>query len=1286
VRKKTSSPVHGLPRSSATPARCGSLALVAASVAGVSAARASDMSTVDTNLTDYLISQTPSTSTVQGYISSLQSNGSWTDIDYSSTAQTGWDPLTHLDRLLSMAEAYDDSASSLYHSASLETDISNAYNYWISADPTSTNWYDNDIAVPDAMGSIMVLVGSNLTSTQLSEGNNLLQNARNTLSNPNYAVGSNLVLLSEAGIDQGLVFNNSSYVSGGFSQIYSTVAVVAPQSGDGIQTDGTYNFHGSQLYEGDYGITAVTQPLQYASYAVGTSYALPTAQVQIIDNALIDGAQWFIYGQALDFTASGRDLSLQSFYNAGTGYISAIQYALSLGTYDQTALEAFLQRQQAAQSSGVANPAYGLTGNRDFFDSDIMVQQRPNYYESARVTSTRTDEPESINGENLEGLYLADGVNQIMVTGNEYANIEPVWNWRRLPGTTVEQNTSSLQPGYDQLGATSYAGGVSDNTYGAEALQYNRFNIAANKSWFFFNNEEVALGSAINTPNATSQVDTTLNQCLLTSTVTYQTTGSGSPQTLTTGSVTPTGLEWVYQGGVGYLFLTPVNNATILAQSQSGNWAEINSEYSNATVTDNVFTLYLDHGTNVSNGSYSYIVVPDTTAAAMATYAASVPVQILSNTANVQAVYQSSLDIAQAAFYNPASVNLTAGSMTVNNDSMVMLERSTDTFSLWAGSPQNLQMSLNVQLAGVPFSKSAASWLDAFGNSTTTFNLPGGNYAGQSVGLTITTNGASSPTVSLACSNPNATVSSNVTAPITLPGNTTFQCDSYTTLNFSGSIIGTASLTAAGSGTINLNTTNTYTGATYVNGGTLGANSPGAFGITPGTTGTASVNVASGAELSLGLGGGSLINYTGQINITGSGINGGGALVFASQSALDQVSTGTYATVNITGGSTIAVDSGSLSAYNSIGPITGSGGLSLISSGTGVLAFNTVSTTAPANSFTGGTTVGSGVTLILHNTGGAAPLAIPGNLTINSGADVGCAFSNQISSTSLVTDNGTFDLNIRGSATGFSASTLSNTIGSLAGGGIVTTSGAPASGSESATLTLAANDSSTETFTGNITQLSGNPVSIIKSGNFTQILSASNSYTGGTTINAGTLVAANSAGSATGSGTVTINGGTLASSTTGDITGNVIGGTGAYIIAPGGIGSIGDLTLGGLTTNSNATLDFDLGPGPASGHIVTNGDLLTLGSGTIIIAPDTNLAFDAAPIAGDDYRLIGGTITGITLSDFTLPTAPPGLQYGLSKTVDPGYIDVTVTAVPEPGALCAIGLSVATLLPRRRRC
>jgi autotransporter-associated beta strand protein len=795
-----------------------------------------DLQTITTRYTAQLISEDPSDSTVEGYMSTLESNGSWPDINYSNTAQTNWTPATHLTRMDSMAESYNNPSSSLYHSASLATDLSDAFNYWISANPMSTNWYDNDIRAPQDLGDDMVLMDSLLNSTQLSEGNTILNRARSELSVPSIAQGSNLVLLSQVGIDQGIIDSNTSYLSTGFSGIASTVVVVSPQSGDGFQTDGSYNFHGTQLYMGDYGLTALQDPLDYASLAVGTAYSFSSAQEQILVNGLINGSQWAVYGQSLEFSASGRDASREGFDTVGNEYGSAVQYALDLGSYDQSQLQAFLNRQNGAINTGSASPSLQLVGNRGFYDSDFMVEQQPGFFAAVKVTSTRTTNPESINGENLKGLYLGDGVNEILVTGNEYNNIEPVWDWERLPGTTVQQNPSqSLQPGSADHGSTNFAGGVSDGNYGDEALEYNRFNVAADKSWYFFQNEEVALGTAINAPNAAQEVDTTLNQCLLTSTVTYQTTGSSSPQTLTSGTVTPSGLEWVYQGGVGYFFPTPANNATIEAVSQSGNWQAINSQYSNATISSNVFTLYLDHGANTLNGAYEYVVVPDTTATGIAAYAASAPIKVLSNNSDVQAVQQTAQDITQAVFYEPGSFSITTGqTVSASAASTIMLNRQPDVMELCAASPQNLQMSMQVQLSGVTLSGSSSTWFDSMGTATATFNLPGGGAAGSTIGLTLSSNGASTPTVSLSNTVGSALLTYTVSEPVALPNNTTFQTDANSSLNFSAAISGPASLSTSGSGTITFSGNNSYNGGTNVFGGTLIVNS----GSNLGTSGT----------------------------------------------------------------------------------------------------------------------------------------------------------------------------------------------------------------------------------------------------------------------------------------------------------------------------------------------------------------------------------------------------------------------------------------------------------------
>jgi uncharacterized repeat protein (TIGR03803 family)/autotransporter-associated beta strand protein len=201
----------------------------------------------------------------------------------------------------------------------------------------------------------------------------------------------------------------------------------------------------------------------------------------------------------------------------------------------------------------------------------------------------------------------------------------------------------------------------------------------------------------------------------------------------------------------------------------------------------------------------------------------------------------------------------------------------------------------------------------------------------------------------------------------------------------------------------------------------------------------------------------------------------------------------------------------------------------------------------------------------------------------------------------------------------------------------------------------------------------GSSVTLAGSGRV--ILSASNTYTGGTAVQSGILVAANgSNGSATGSGIVALNGGTLASDPIagGSISGEVLPGSGASAIAPGSLGSVGKLTVGSLVTASNLTLNFDLTtPGG-------NGDLLLI-TNALTLNPGTAITFGADPTTYGDYRLIGyGSLTD-SLSDFDLPGAPPNTMYTLSTTVDPGYIDLVV-AVPEPSTLVLLGIAAIGLL------
>ena len=225
------------------------------------------------------------------------------------------------------------------------------------------------------------------------------------------------------------------------------------------------------------------------------------------------------------------------------------------------------------------------------------------------------------------------------------------------------------------------------------------------------------------------------------------------------------------------------------------------------------------------------------------------------------------------------------------------------------------------------------------------------------------------------------------------------------------------------------------------------------------------------------------------------------------------------------------------------------------------------------------------------------------------------------------------------------------------------------------TLTVGTDNTDT-TYTGTLSGSGG----LTKTGAGALTLAASNIYSGVTEVDDGTLVAANgSNGSATGSGTVTLSGGTLASASGGgSISGGVVVGSVASEIAPGGIGSIGTLTIGSLLTSSKLTLNFDLTTPGGSGDLLTITNGLTVGQGTPITF-GTN-----PPTVPGEYPLIGGNYGTPNLSYFDLPAAPVGETYSLA-TVG-GYIDLVV--VPEPSTFALLGIGAIGLLGwawRRRR-
>ncbi|EDU9917960.1 AIDA autotransporter-like protein ShdA, partial [Salmonella enterica subsp. enterica] len=259
-------------------------------------------------------------------------------------------------------------------------------------------------------------------------------------------------------------------------------------------------------------------------------------------------------------------------------------------------------------------------------------------------------------------------------------------------------------------------------------------------------------------------------------------------------------------------------------------------------------------------------------------------------------------------------------------------------------------------------------------------------------------------------------------------------------------------------------------------------------------------------------------------------ISGSGQVVKSGDDALTLSGANTY-----TGGTTI--NDGTLVATSvdalGTGDVTDNATLELNTGGTFdnaisgsgqvVKSGDKMLTLSGANSYSGGTLISDG-TLVASNVESLGTGDVTNNATLelNTGGD----FTNNISGSGQVVKSGDETLTLSGSNTYTGGTTIND--GTL----VATSVEALGSGDVTNDAVLALNTGGD--FANNI----GGTGSVVKSGDETLTLSGTNSYTGGTTISGGTLVATNV--EALGTGDVT-NNATLELNTGGDFTNNISG-------------------------------------------------------------------------------------------------------------------------------------------------
>ncbi|MEA3365327.1 MAG: polysaccharide lyase family 8 super-sandwich domain-containing protein, partial [Candidatus Hydrogenedentes bacterium] len=349
-----------------------------------------DLALLKERLTERELPSTASEEAILELFSSLGEDGSWPDIDYEDDNRASWKPSRHMGRILSMARAYSSSSHAVHDDPAVRQAILRAYDLWMEKDFTCPNWWYNTIGVPRTLYRVMLLVEDELTEEQRSAGIDVLKRAQLGMT------GQNLVWVAEVTIARGCIENDPWVVMAAFRRIGDEIRI---SSDEGIQADFSFYQHGTQLYSGGYGKGFSIDCPKFAELAHGTAFEFPEEKVEILCGYLLEGQRWMVRGPTFDYSACGREIARKGGGRA-SGLIGACNSMLALDPPRKDEFELFRERLEA----GASVPAdLQLTGNQDFWRSELMTHHRPELYFSVRMTSPQVVQTETCNRENLHG-------------------------------------------------------------------------------------------------------------------------------------------------------------------------------------------------------------------------------------------------------------------------------------------------------------------------------------------------------------------------------------------------------------------------------------------------------------------------------------------------------------------------------------------------------------------------------------------------------------------------------------------------------------------------------------------------------------------------------------------------------------------------------------------------------------------------------------------------------------------------------------------------------------------
>ena len=637
-------------------------------------------------------------STARSYSNSLNTSSNRTYLwsAYPNLATDSSDISGTFNRLRALALGYAVRGSASEGNVALRSNIISGLD-WMYANyynPTGViydNWFDFEISTPLALNDTVVLLYPNLSPTQISK---YMSAVEHFTPSPAYSsiatnvTAANRVWKSLAVLLRGVIVKDAAKTDLGRTSLSDVFPSVT--SGDGFYSDGSFIFHNEFPYTGGYGVELLDTMGAIFQLLQGSTW-------QVTDPAQTNLFRWvhesyepFLFRGGLLPMVDGRyHTRTGDDHVAGHDLLGAIlRIAQFAPPADAAAYKSFVkgmvQSDTCRDFVSKEIPPYNVWGSlvmndtnvvplvetarhQPFPSMDRVLHRQAGWALGLAMSSYRVANFESTRGENLHGWFTADGMTYLHnsdlshYTDNFWSTVDPY----RMPGTTIEayartngSGDSYRSPTNNQVGSASIQG-----LYGVAAMHLNSYGstLSARKSWFMFDNEIVCLGNSIS-GGTNGAAETIIENRRLGLYGNNALTVNGAAKPSGPGWFeTMGGTSWAHLAGtaagadIGYYFPT-ASNVKALRESRSGALKDINTTYGSSTKSTRHFlTMYYDHGTNPSNGTYAYVLLPGLSAPAVAAYAASPDITVIQNNSTATAVRENKLGITAVNYWRDTS-------------------------------------------------------------------------------------------------------------------------------------------------------------------------------------------------------------------------------------------------------------------------------------------------------------------------------------------------------------------------------------------------------------------------------------------------------------------------------------------------------------------------------------------------------------------------------------------------------------------------------------------------------